>query len=293
MNGLAECASGAGAGSTATEPRSRAAPGLGALAPFHSESRPRLKRCVRSTPASIGTTSRPPISVHRSRSCSRTCIAWRIRGPPVQTIRPRTVRRVAASSIRMPAAKSVPLVPDSAAPIPLTLRVPRRAPTFPLESSAASFERRSCAWWPPGTHESPAHGETSPGPCPPATARREPPPATPPAAVAPTRRGGSRSAATPSSNAAPGRSLPQAPQSAAIARSGGCRASSHYAAKSMRRQALPSVSTVHCVCEPGDAANEPNRYRRSTVEIEIRIPGGFALQRCFCGGDSVEANHCR
>ncbi len=40
MNGLVRCASGAGAGSAATEPRSRAAPGLGASAPFHSESRP-------------------------------------------------------------------------------------------------------------------------------------------------------------------------------------------------------------------------------------------------------------
>ena len=40
MNGPVWCASGAGAGSGATEPRSRAAPGLGASAPFHSESRP-------------------------------------------------------------------------------------------------------------------------------------------------------------------------------------------------------------------------------------------------------------
>ena len=40
MNGAVRCASGAGAGSAATEPRSRAASGLGASAPFHSESRP-------------------------------------------------------------------------------------------------------------------------------------------------------------------------------------------------------------------------------------------------------------
>ena len=40
MNGPVWCASGAGAGSAATEPRSRAASGLGASAPFHSESRP-------------------------------------------------------------------------------------------------------------------------------------------------------------------------------------------------------------------------------------------------------------
>ena len=40
MNGPAKCASGAGAGSAATEPRSRVSSGLGAPAPFHSESRP-------------------------------------------------------------------------------------------------------------------------------------------------------------------------------------------------------------------------------------------------------------
>ena len=40
MNDPSVCASGAGAGSEATEPRSRAPSGLGAPAPFHSESRP-------------------------------------------------------------------------------------------------------------------------------------------------------------------------------------------------------------------------------------------------------------
>ena len=54
MNGLVRCASGAGAGSAATEPRSRAAPGLGASAPFHSESRPQRSAAEWRTPPEAG-----------------------------------------------------------------------------------------------------------------------------------------------------------------------------------------------------------------------------------------------
>ena len=43
----------------------------------------------------------------------------------------------------MPAADSVSLVPDSAAPIPLTLRVPSSAPTSMLENSVPASESRA------------------------------------------------------------------------------------------------------------------------------------------------------
>ena len=49
----------------------------------------------------------------------------------------------ATDAIRMPAADSVSLVPDSAAPIPLTLRVPSSAPTSKLESSVPASESRA------------------------------------------------------------------------------------------------------------------------------------------------------
>ena len=91
----------------------------------------------------IKTSSRPSPSVHRQRSCSRTCIAWLIHGPLVKTLGPRSVRLITASSIRIPAANNVSLVPDNAAPIPLTLRLPSNAPTYPLKSSAPASESRA------------------------------------------------------------------------------------------------------------------------------------------------------
>ena len=54
MNGPAKCASGAGAGSAATEPRSRVSSGLGAPAPFHSESRPQRSASGVEDPAGVG-----------------------------------------------------------------------------------------------------------------------------------------------------------------------------------------------------------------------------------------------
>ena len=86
-----------------------------------------------------------------ARHPERQNIAWRIRGPPVQTLRPRTVRRIAASFIRIPAANSVSLVPDSAAPIPFTLRVPRSAPTSALESAVPASESRASRGGRPST----------------------------------------------------------------------------------------------------------------------------------------------
>ena len=54
MNGPAKCASGAGAGSAATEPRSRVSSGLGAAVPFHSESRPQRSASGVEDPAGVG-----------------------------------------------------------------------------------------------------------------------------------------------------------------------------------------------------------------------------------------------
>ncbi len=86
----------------------------------------------------VGGSLRPPV-VQRQRSCSITCVAWRMRGPAIQTLRPRTVRRTAASSMRIPAVRSVNLDADRAAPTPLTLRVPRIAPTSSLESPVPPY----------------------------------------------------------------------------------------------------------------------------------------------------------
>ena len=77
-----------------------------------------------------------------------THVALRSRGwttgrDAAQTLRPHPVRRIAASSIRIPAVNRVFLDPDSAAPIPFKLFVPRSVPTSPLESSAPGSASRS------------------------------------------------------------------------------------------------------------------------------------------------------
>ena len=69
--------------------------------------------------------------------------AWRIRGPALQTLRPHTWRRTSASSRRVPSWPSESRVPDSAAPIPFTLRAPRMVRNSSLVSPGAPPPRRS------------------------------------------------------------------------------------------------------------------------------------------------------
>ncbi len=69
--------------------------------------------------------------------------AWRVRGPRIQTVSPRIERLQTASSSRIPAASGDPLVPESAEPIPFTLRVPMRAPTSSFVIPVLVSESRS------------------------------------------------------------------------------------------------------------------------------------------------------
>lgn len=84
--------------------------------------------------STTATSASPSPCVHTRRASSSACLACRILGPGIHTPRRRTVRRRSASSSRMPSNSSDHRVRDSAAPIPLTLRVPRMAPTCSLVS---------------------------------------------------------------------------------------------------------------------------------------------------------------